>query len=124
MSVVLKLRHESNVFILNDKTFCVKITRDRQFYIKTTTFHSLFSIFSLFLHTYIDYCISIFLRWVIARTFLLVHQINFAWDVSDIKPRYLVLTAEDVYFSVIILPCAIYRPSHDTLSYQLVVLNR
>lgn len=72
-------------------------------------------------HTYIDYCISIFLRQIIVIPFLLSHQINFAWDVSDIKPRDLVLTAQNVYFSVIILPCSIYRSSHNTFSNQLIV---
>ena len=72
-------------------------------------------------HTYIDYCICIFLRQIIVIQILLDQQIYFAWDVSDIKPRDLVLTAQNVYFSVIILPCAIYLPSHDTLSYQLIV---
>ena len=72
-------------------------------------------------HAYIDYCISIFLRLIIVIQILIGHQIYFAWDVSDIKPSDLVLTAEDVSFSVIILPCAIYWSSNDTLSYQLVV---
>ena len=72
-------------------------------------------------HANINYCIRIFLRRIIVIQFLISYQIYFAWDVSDIKPRDLVLTAENVYFSVIILPCAIYWSSHNTLSYQLVV---
>ena len=81
----------------------------------------LVTVFSLISHAYIDYLIRIFLRRIIIIQILLGHQIYFAWDVSDIKPRDLVLTAENIYFSVIILPCTIYRSSHNTLSYQLVV---
>ena len=79
---------------------------------------------TLISHTNIDYCIYIFLRRIIVIPFLLGHQIYFAWDVSDIQPKDLVLTAENVYFSVIILPCTIYWPSHDTISYQLIVPDR
>ena len=119
--IALNLRHKGNVFILNTKTFCVKFTQDRRFSIEITTIQCLFSIFSLISHAYIDYCIRIFLRQIIVIQILLGHQIYFAWDVSDIKPRDSVLTAQNVYFSVIILPCAIYLSSHDTLSHQLVV---
>ena len=45
---VLKLRRKGNVFILNHKIFCVKITQVRRFFIKNTTIHCLFSIFPLF----------------------------------------------------------------------------
>ena len=120
MLIVLKLLHKGNVFILNNKTICVKSTQERQFSIKNTTIHSLFSIIFLASHANTDYSISIFLRQIIVVPFLLRHQIYFAWYVSYIKPRDLVLTAQNVYFSVIILPCTIYWSSHDTLSYLFV----
>ena len=69
------------------------------FSIETTTIHCFFIIVSLISHANIDYCIRIFLRRIIVIPFLLGHQIYFAWDVSDIKPRDLVLTAENIYSS-------------------------
>ena len=50
---------------------------------------------SLISHANIDYYIRIFLRRIIVIPFLIGYQIYFAWDVSDIKPRDLVLAAEN-----------------------------
>ena len=79
--------------------FCVKFTQNRRFSIETTTIHCLFIIFSPISHANIDYCIRIFLLRIIVIPFLIGHQIYFVWDVSDIKPRDLVLTAENIYSS-------------------------
>ena len=83
----LKLRHKGNVFILNDKIFCVKNTQEKRFPFKNTTIYCLFSSFFLAAHANIDYNICIFLRRIMVIPSLLGHQINFAWKLQPTAGR-------------------------------------